>query len=142
MPTLMHSRAVGRTLLSRNHGPAQAKPVTEKRRMMLQAKLTRQRAMLLANTHLSPLAKREAESQADPLDQATDGLEQELAILTRIRAFEQLHHIEHALHLMQTNEYGRCRRCHQKIPYKRLAVKPDTVYCVPCLTRLEEERPL
>jgi DnaK suppressor protein len=95
--------------------------------------------MLLAHTPLTRLAAREAEAQPDPLDQATEGLEQELAIQARVRALEQLHRIEHALRLMQTNEYGRCRHCHQEIPYKRLAVKPDTVYCVPCLTRLEEE---
>ncbi|MCP9453545.1 MAG: TraR/DksA C4-type zinc finger protein [Nitrospira sp.] len=133
------SRSSERPPVSHHPSPTDTTLVTGKRRLMLQTKLTRQRAMLLANAHLSRLAEREAEAQPDPLDQATEGLEQELAIRTRIRALEQLHRIEHALRLMQTNEYGRCRRCHQEIPYKRLAVKPDTVYCVPCLTRLEEE---
>lgn len=139
MPALTPSRPPGRAPLSHNPGPTHAKPVTGKRRLMLQTKLTRQRAMLLANAHLSRLAEREAEAQPDPLDQATEGLEQELAIQTRIRTLEQLHRIERALRLIQTEEYGRCRRCHEEIPYKRLAVKPDTVFCVPCLTLIEQE---
>ncbi|MCP9447957.1 MAG: TraR/DksA C4-type zinc finger protein [Nitrospira sp.] len=139
MPALTPSRPSGRVPLSHNPGSTHTKPVSGKRRLMLQTKLTRQRAMLLANVHLSRLAEREAEAQSDPLDQATEGLEQELAIQTRIRALEQLHRIERALRLIRTQEYGRCRRCHREIPFKRLAVKPDTIYCVPCLTRLEEE---
>lgn len=139
MPAMTPFRPSGRTPLSPNPGPTHAKPVTGKRRVMLQTKLTRQRAMLLAHAPLSRLAEREAEAQPDPLDQATEGLGQELAIQARIRTLEQLHRIERALRLIQTEEYGRCRRCHEEIPYKRLAVKPDTVFCVPCLTLIEQE---
>ncbi|MCA1958671.1 MAG: TraR/DksA C4-type zinc finger protein [Nitrospira sp.] len=139
MPALTPSRPSGRASLPHNPGPTHTKPVSGKRRLMLQTKLARQRALLLANAPLSRLAGREAEAQPDPLDQAAEGLEQELAIQARIRTLEQLHRIERALRLIRTQEYGRCRLCRQEIPFKRLAVKPDTIYCVPCLTRLEEE---
>ncbi|MCP9456253.1 MAG: TraR/DksA C4-type zinc finger protein [Nitrospira sp.] len=136
------SPSAERPVVSHHPNPTEAKLLTRKRRLILHAKLTKQRDRLLMNVHLSRLAEREAEAQSDPLDQATEGLEQELTIQTRIRALEQLHRIERALRLMQTNEYGRCRRCHQEIPYKRLAVKPDTIYCVPCLSHLEKEWPV
>ena len=52
----------------------------------------------------------------------------------RTRTFEKLRRIERALQLMRTSSYGRCRRCHKDIPYERLTVQPDALFCVPCLT--------
>ncbi|MGZ8385425.1 MAG: TraR/DksA C4-type zinc finger protein, partial [Nitrospira sp.] len=35
--------------------------------------------------------------------------------------------------------YGCCRRCHKAIPYARLTVQPDTLFCVSCLARMERK---
>ncbi|MCP9439338.1 MAG: TraR/DksA C4-type zinc finger protein [Nitrospira sp.] len=138
MPVMTLSRPSRRPLRSRTASPPPMTSVNGKRLLLLKLKLTKQRAVLLANAPLSLLAEREAEAQPDPLDQATEGLEQELAIQARIRTLDQLHRIERALYLIQTEGYGRCRRCQEAIPYKRLAVKPETLYCVPCLTLIEK----
>lgn len=139
MPLMTLSRPSRRPFHSHRAGLPPTTSVTSKRLLFLRLKLTKQRAMLLANAPISLLADREAEAQPDPLDQAVEGSEQELILRARIRAFEQLRRIEHALHLMRTEGYGRCRRCCKDIPYKRLAVKPETLYCVPCLTAIEKE---
>ncbi|MGZ8394117.1 MAG: TraR/DksA C4-type zinc finger protein [Nitrospira sp.] len=51
----------------------------------------------------------------------------------------KLRRIERALQLTRTNGYGRCRGCHEDIPYERLRVQPDALLCVPCLSRSEKE---
>ncbi|MBP8116647.1 MAG: TraR/DksA C4-type zinc finger protein [Nitrospira sp.] len=38
-----------------------------------------------------------------------------------------------------TRDYGRCRRCHEGVPYTRLQVQPDALLCVPCLSLAEKE---
>ena len=93
--------------------------------------------MLLADAHLSLLTDEEPAMHPDPTDQACMEFGQDLAIQVRVRAFDRLRHVEQALRLIQTNDYGRCRRCHKDIPFERLAVKPDALFCVPCLTRIE-----
>lgn len=105
------------------------------RRTDLWQELVRQRAVLLASTNLS-LA---AELYADPADQASTDLEHDVAMQVKARTFERLRHIERALHLMRTTDYGQCRHCNQDIPYERLKVQPDAQFCVPCLTTVERK---
>ena len=101
--------------------------------------LYRQRAVLLASANLSLAAESAAELYADPADQASTDLEHDVAMQMKVRAFERLRHIERALQLMRTKDYGQCRHCHQDIPYERLKVQPDALFCVPCLTTVEQK---
>lgn len=107
------------------------------RRADLWRELVRQRAVLLASTNLSLAAESAAELYADPADQASTDLEHDVAIQVKVRIFERLRHIERALRLMRTKNYGLCRHCGQDIPYERLKVQPDAQYCVPCLSTAE-----
>lgn len=109
------------------------------RRADLWLELVRQRAVLLASANLSLAAESAAELYADPTDQASTGLEHDVAMQMKVRTFERLRHIEHALQLMRTKDYGQCRHCHQDIPYERLKVQPDAQFCVPCLTTVEQK---
>jgi RNA polymerase-binding protein DksA len=138
MPTTAHSRPSRRKPFAQDPGRLCTEPATTTQRMQLRIELTRQRAMLLADTHLSLLTDEEPEPHPDPIDQACNEFGQDLAIQVRVRTFDKLRHIEHALRLMQTNDYGRCRRCHEEIPFVRLMVKPDALFCVPCLTLIEQ----
>lgn len=138
MSTTTPSRQSHRKPLAQDRGRTCTGPADMRQRMMLWTELTRQRALLLANAHLSLLAEGEPETHADPVDQASSEFGQDLAIQVRSRIFDQLRRVEHALQLMRTNDYGRCHRCHEEIPYKRLLVKPDTLFCVPCLTLIEQ----
>lgn len=137
MSTTAHSRQSRRRPLAQDSGRICTGSATTIQRMKLWTELTRQRALLLADAHLSLIADEEPEMHPDPVDQASTEFGQDLAIQVRVRTFDKLRHIEHALRLMQTNDYGRCRRCHQEIPFERLMVKPDALFCVPCLTLIE-----
>ena len=89
--------------------------------------------------NLSLAAESAAELYADPADQASTDLEHDVATQMKVRTFERLRHIERALQLMRTKDYGQCRHCHQDIPYERLKVQPDALFCVPCLTTVEQK---
>ena len=138
MPVTTQARASHHRALIQDSDPTHTRPAGAMQRMRLWAELTRQRTRLLADTHLSLFIDREPETQSDPVDQASVDRERSLAIQVRIRTLDQLRRIERALQLMRSNDYGRCQHCHGKIPYKRLMIKPDTLFCVPCLTRIEQ----
>jgi len=116
-----------------------AAPPLNVRRADLWQELVRQRAVLLASANLSLAAESAAELYADPADQASTDLEHDVAMQVKVRTFERLRHIEHALQLMRTKDYGQCRHCRQDIPYERLKVQPDAQFCVPCLTTVERK---
>lgn len=116
-----------------------ATPPPNIRRADLWQELVRQRAVLLASANLSFAAESAAELYADPADQASTDLEHDVAMQVKVRNFERLRHIENALQLMRTTDYGQCRHCRRDIPYQRLKVQPDAEFCVPCLTTVEEK---
>lgn len=114
-------------------------PPPSVRRADLWQELVRQRAVLLASANLSLAAESAAELYADPADQASTDLEHDVAMQMKVRTFERLRHIDRALQLMRTKDYGQCRHCHRDIPYERLKVQPEALYCVPCLTTVEQK---
>ncbi|MDP3092204.1 MAG: TraR/DksA C4-type zinc finger protein [Nitrospira sp.] len=116
-----------------------ATPPVNVRRADLWRELSRQRAVLVASANLSLAAESAAELYADPADQASTDLEHDVAMQMKVRTFERLRHIERALQLMRTTDYGQCRHCHRDIPYERLKVQPDALFCVPCLTTVEQK---
>lgn len=107
------------------------------KRVRLREKLIRQRTCLLTEWNLSLVSTSERACYADPADQASNDLEQDLAIQVKTRMVARLKRIEHALQLTQTKGYGCCRQCHKPIPYARLNVQPDALFCVSCLARME-----
>lgn len=137
MSTTAHPRQSRRRPLAQDPGQPCTEPATTMQRLQLWAELAKQRAMLLTDVHLSLLTDEEPEMHPDPVDQASTEFGHDLAIQVKVRTFDKLRHIEQALRLMQTNNYGRCRRCHKEIPFERLTVKPDALFCVPCLTLIE-----
>lgn len=110
------------------------------KRVRLREELNRQRAALLTDWNLSPAPLSERALYDDPIDQASSDLEQDLAIRVRTRIIGRLKRIERALRLVQTKNYGWCRRCRKAIPYARLAIQPDALFCVSCLARMESTR--
>lgn len=55
----------------------------------------------------------------------------------RLRLLE----VDDALDRIENGTYGVCEECGGPISLKRLEVRPVAKYCVPCLTRLEKEKP-
>jgi DnaK suppressor protein len=81
----------------------------------------------------------EPELFPDPIDQAAAEHEIGVALSVKILAVEKLRRIEQALTSLQAHSYGICSRCSQEIPYARLQVQPDSLYCVPCLSVIEQK---
>jgi DnaK suppressor protein len=107
----------------------------------LQNELTRLRAVLTDETMMSHLIATEPELFPDPVDQAAAEHELDVALSVKLLAIEKLRRIEQALTSLHSHSYGICSRCGQEIPYARLKVQPDSLYCVPCLTIVEQEAP-
>lgn len=105
----------------------------------LQNELNRLRIVLTHETMMSHLITTEPEFFPDPVDQAAAEHELDVALSVKLLAIEKLRRIEQALTSLHAHSYGICSRCSQEIPYARLKVQPDSLYCVPCLTVVEQE---
>ena len=104
----------------------------------LQNELNRLRTVLAHETMMSHLITTEPELFPDPIDQAASEYETDIALSVKLLAIEKLRRIEQALMSLHTHSYGICSRCSHEIPYARLRVQPDSLYCVPCLTVIEQ----
>jgi len=104
----------------------------------LQHELNRLRTVLTHETMMSHLITTEPELFPDPIDQAAAEYELDVALSVKLLAIEKLRRIEQALTSLHAHSYGTCSRCGQEIPYARLKVQPDSLYCVPCLTLVEQ----
>lgn len=104
----------------------------------LQLELNRLRTVLTHETMMSHPITTEPELFPDPIDQAAAEHELDIALSVKMLAIEKLRRIEQALTSLHARSYGTCSRCSQEIPYARLKVQPDSLYCVPCLTLVEQ----
>ena len=105
----------------------------------LENELSRLRTMLTHETTMSHLITTEPELFPDPIDQAASEYENEIALSVKLLTIEKLRRIEQALTSLHTCSYGICSRCNHQIPYARLRVQPDSLYCVSCLTVIEQQ---
>ena len=105
----------------------------------LQHELHRLRTVLSHETMMSHLIAAEPELFPDPIDQAASEHESDIALSVKMLAVEKLRRIEQALTSLRTHSYGICSRCSHQIPDARLRVQPDSLYCVPCLTVIEQK---
>jgi len=105
----------------------------------LQNELHRLRTMLTRETMMSHFIATEPELFPDPIDQAAAEYESDIALSVKLLAIEKLRRIEQALTSLHTCSYGICSRCRHQIPYARLRVQPDSLYCVSCLTVIEQQ---
>lgn len=105
----------------------------------LRNELKRLRTALTHETMMSHLITTEPELFPDPVDQAAVEHELDVALSVKLLAVDKLRRIEQALTSLHAHSYGICSRCSQEIPYARLKVQPDSLYCVPCLTLIEQK---
>ena len=105
----------------------------------LHLELTRLRAVLTRETMMSHLIMTEPELFPDPVDQAAAEHELDVSLSVMSLAIEKLRRIEQALTSLHAHSYGICSRCGEEIPSARLKVQPDSLYCVPCLTLIEQK---
>ncbi len=105
----------------------------------LQDELNRLHTAVSHETMMSHLITTEPELFPDLIDQAAAEHENDVALSVKLLAIEKLRRIEQALASLQARSYGTCSRCSHEIPPARLKVQPDSLYCVPCLTVIEQQ---
>lgn len=105
----------------------------------LQNELNRLRTLLTHETMTSHSIAAEPELFPDPIDQAAAEHEIGVALSVKMLSIQKLRRIEQALTSLHAHSYGICSRCRQEIPYARLKVQPDSLYCVACLTIVEQQ---
>lgn len=77
--------------------------------------------------------------KGDDIDQAGSAYEQEMAFIMKNREIEELKNINEALKKIESEEYGECEECGDKINLKRLKAMPFVKYCVRCQAHIEAE---
>ena len=105
----------------------------------LQQELNRLRSVITEEAVTAHPISTKAELFPDPIDRAAAEHEIGVTLSVKMFAIEKLRRIEQALTSLHAHSYGICSRCCQEIPHARLRVQPDSLYCVPCLTIIEQE---
>ena len=136
MPNTSSSNHVQRIVPSKHSGTHRRKSANY---TDLQNELHRLRTMLTRETMISQFIATEPELFPDPSDQAAAEYESDIALSVKLLAIDKLRRIEQALTSLHTCSYGICSRCSHQIPYARLRVQPDSLYCVSCLTVIEQQ---
>jgi DnaK suppressor protein len=72
-------------------------------------------------------------------DQGSDTMDRERAFSLASREGRYLHHLDEALHRIDTGSYGVCRTCGAEIGRARLESVPHTTQCISCKS-LEEKK--
>jgi DnaK suppressor protein len=66
--------------------------------------------------------------------------QQQMALGQQQRVVGELQLVVAALHRLEVQRYGLCLRCHEAIPYERLAIRPTATLCYDCQGELETRR--
>lgn len=81
----------------------------------------------------------EIQPMADPLDQVRSSTDRDMAVETLNQQARSIHEIRSALDRIEEGSYGRCERCEEQIPAKRLDALPWARMCVACQSATEAE---
>ena len=81
----------------------------------------------------------EIQPTADPLDQVRSSTDRDMAVEALNQQARSIHEIRAALERIEDGSYGRCERCEEPIPVKRLDALPWARMCVKCQSAVEAE---
>ncbi|MFN2493015.1 MAG: TraR/DksA family transcriptional regulator [Pyrinomonadaceae bacterium] len=112
----------------------------DKRRVrVFRDKLLDRRESLVGQVQQAELYSRERDSEAtqDPADMAANAYTKELLVSMSDNDRQMLNLIDEALERMEDSGYGKCIRCGQALPDKRLEAVPWARHCVKCQDLLE-----
>ncbi|HEV2883503.1 MAG TPA: TraR/DksA family transcriptional regulator [Pyrinomonadaceae bacterium] len=107
----------------------------DKRRVrVFRDKLLVRRDSLVGQVQQAELYSRERDSEAtqDPADMAANAYTKELLVSMSDNDRQMLNLIDEALERMDDSGYGKCVRCGQALPEKRLEAVPWARHCVKC----------
>jgi DnaK suppressor protein len=96
--------------------------------------LTERRQSLVGQVQQAELYSRERDAEAtqDPADMAANAYTKELLVSMSDNDRQLLNLIDEALERMDDSGYGKCVRCGQPLPEKRLEAVPWARHCVKC----------
>ncbi|HBB89415.1 MAG TPA: RNA polymerase-binding protein DksA [Blastocatellia bacterium] len=107
----------------------------DKRRVkVFRDKLTERRVSLVGQVQQAEMYSRERDAEAtqDPADMAANAYTKELLVSMSDNDRQLLNLIDEALERMDDSGYGKCVRCGQPLPEKRLEAVPWARHCVGC----------
>jgi DnaK suppressor protein len=107
----------------------------DKRRVrVFRDKLTERRQSLVGQVQQAEMYSRERDAEAtqDPADMAANAYTKELLVSMSDNDRQLLNLIDEALERMDDSGYGKCVRCGQPLPEKRLEAVPWARHCVRC----------
>ena len=107
----------------------------DKRRVrVFRDKLMDRRESLVGQVQQAELYSRERDAEAtqDPADMAANAYTKELLVSMSDNDRQMLNLIDEALVRIDDSGYGKCIRCGQAVPEKRLEAVPWARHCVPC----------
>lgn len=107
----------------------------DKRRVrVFRDKLMDRRESLVGQVQQAELYSRERDSEAtqDPADMAANAYTKELLVSMSDNDRQMLNLIDEALERMDDRGYGKCIRCGEAVPDKRLEAVPWARHCVRC----------
>ena len=107
----------------------------DKRRVrVFRDKLLDRRESLVGQVQQAELYTRERDAEAtqDPADMAANAYTKELLVSMSDNDRQLLNLIDEALERMEDSGFGKCIRCGQAVPEKRLQAVPWARHCVRC----------
>ena len=106
----------------------------KRRTKVFRDKLLGRREGLVGQVQAAELYSRERDAEAtqDPADMAANAYTKELLVSMSDNDRQLLNLIDEALERMDDSGYGKCIRCGQAVPEKRLEAVPWARHCVPC----------
>lgn len=107
----------------------------DKRKMKsFRDKLLARRESLVGQVQQAELYSRERDAEAtqDPADMAANAYTKELLVSMSDNDRQLLNLIDEALERIEEGEYGKCVRCEEALPDKRLDAVPWARHCVRC----------
>lgn len=107
----------------------------DKRRVrVFRDKLLDRRESLVGQVQQAELYTRERDAEAtqDPADMAANAYTKELLVSMSDNDRQLLNLIDEALERMEDSGFGKCIRCGQAVPEKRLEAVPWARHCVRC----------
>jgi DnaK suppressor protein len=76
--------------------------------------------------------ERDAEATQDPADMAANAYTKELLVSMSDNDRQLLNSIDEALERIEEGDYGKCARCGEPLPEKRLEAVPWARHCIRC----------
>lgn len=107
----------------------------DKRRLkVFRDKLLNRRESLVGQVQQAELYSRERDAEAtqDPADMAANAYTKELLVSMSDNDRQLLNLIDEAVERIEDGDYGKCVRCREALPDKRLDAVPWARHCVRC----------